>query len=65
MKNTAYGVALKELLEEQYDLINNVRTCESWEDTIGRRKALEALDKIFAFLNMEERKNTRTRQQYY
>lgn len=50
LKHTNYGKALNELLEENYIELNNVQHCKTWEDTLGRAKALKVLDEIFAFM---------------
>jgi hypothetical protein len=50
LKQTNYGKALQELLDEKYTELNNVKSCLSWEDTLGRAHALKILDDIFSFM---------------
>ena len=46
-----YGNALQEFLDEQYKIVNDVKACTSWEDTLARKHTVEVLDKLFAFMN--------------
>lgn len=50
LSHTSYGIALKEFLDEEYSLLDDVSSCTSWEDTLGRQKAIKVLDKLFAFM---------------
>lgn len=50
LNNTPYGKALQDFLDEEYMKINDVANCTSWEDTIGRKKALETLERLFSFM---------------
>lgn len=54
LRRTNYGKALSELLDEKYAELNNVKHCSSWEDTLGRAKALQILDEIFHFMKEKE-----------
>lgn len=59
LKSTNYGIALKQLLEEKYTELNNVKSCTSWEDTMARAKALTILDDVFSFMKDKiDMKNT-------
>jgi len=55
LKTTAFGGALKEYLKDEMEVIGDIKKCESWEDTIGRKHALKLLAKIFSFLDKEEK----------
>lgn len=50
LKQTNYGKALQELLDEKTAELNNVRNCTSWEDTKARSYALDIIDEIFKFM---------------
>ncbi len=50
LKLTNYGKALKALLDEKEEELNNVRKCVSWEDTKARTYALDIIDDIFSFM---------------
>lgn len=54
LKQTNYGKALQELLDEKYAELNNVKNCTSWEDTKARTYALDILDEIFGFMRPKE-----------
>lgn len=62
LKNTNYGKALKELLDEKYAELNNVKSCTSWEDTKARSYALNIIDEIFSF--MKEKSNISGKNRY-
>lgn len=51
IKNSPFGNALQEYLDEEYNIINDVTKCKDWEDTVGRRYALEALERLFSFMS--------------
>lgn len=46
-----YGVALREVLEEELKEIGDIQKATSWDDTLARQKSTAALKKIFSFLN--------------
>lgn len=46
MKETAYGEALKEWIEDQILELSNLDTVESWDDTLGRKQAKKILNKL-------------------
>lgn len=50
LRNTNYGKALKELLDEKLEEIGNIKSCKSWEETLGRQYALKLIDDIFSFM---------------
>ena len=50
---SAYAHALQEYLEQECERLNDVSACKDWEDTLGRKHAVEALKKIFSFLNIK------------
>jgi len=52
---SAYANALTEFLEQECDKINDVSTCKDWEDTMGRKHALETLKKLFSYLNIKQK----------
>lgn len=51
MKNSPFGKILNIYLEEKLAQINDIKTCLSWEETLGRKYALQLLRDIFYFLN--------------
>ena len=50
LPNTAHGQALGVYLHDQYDKMNDVNLCTSWEDTRGRQIAIKMLEDIFKFM---------------
>jgi hypothetical protein len=54
LATSAHGRALKEYLDEKYETINDVTSCQNWEHTVGKQIALGVLKEIFSFL--EEKK---------
>lgn len=50
IKTSPYGKALQEYLDEQYDIINDVTVCKSFDEVLGRKYALEALERLFSFM---------------
>ena len=50
LRLTNYGKALKELLDEKYSEIGDIKTCNSWEEVVGRKYALKLIDEIFYFM---------------
>lgn len=51
MKESVYGKALKDFLDEHYNKINDIKTCLSWEETLGRKYALQLLKDLFSFMD--------------
>jgi len=56
MGKSRYGIALQEFLDEEFDLINDIQTCQNFEEMLGRQKALATLERLFGF--MRERKTS-------
>lgn len=54
LKNTPYGVALKEFLTEKKNELNDVNTCKSYEEVLGRQLALKTLKDLFSFMERRE-----------
>lgn len=61
MKNTNYGKALKNFLDDKYEEMNNVATCKSWEETLGRAFAVKILDDLFSFMKEKTESKNKTR----
>ena len=49
-----HGKALKELLREHLDRMNDLTTCETWEEAQGRKHAIAVIKDIQS--KIEERK---------
>ena len=47
---TPFGKALQEFLDDQFEELNNVQACKSWEDTLGRQHAIAIIEKLFSFM---------------
>jgi len=60
---TQYGKALRIFLDAASDELNDVSTVETWEETVGRREALNVLRKLFDF--MEEKKESKASKNQY
>jgi len=50
MKNTSYGHALAAFLEDGLKEIGDIKSCQSWEETLGRKYALQLLKDLFSFM---------------
>ena len=50
IKTSPYGKALQEYLDEAYDNINDVTVCKSFDEVLGRKYALQELDRLFSFM---------------
>lgn len=50
MNKTSQGKALQEFLNEEVLKLNDVRNIETLEEVLGRKRAIEIIDKIFGFL---------------
>lgn len=45
------GNALRDFLDEQKKTIGNVKTTQSWEETLGRKFALKLIEDLFSFMD--------------
>jgi len=54
LARSAYGDALRTLITEALEEVGDVSKCTSWEDTVGRQKAKDFLNKTFSFLNKKD-----------
>ena len=54
LKTTRYGQALQYWLKDQLETVGDIKTCLSWEETLGRKYALKLLSDLFAV--MEDKK---------
>ncbi len=55
---TQQGKVLKEYLSEKYKELNSVLKVTSWEDTLGKQKALLVLKDLFSILDGEKNHDT-------
>lgn len=63
LKHTQYGVALKIFLESELEELSDITTSKTWQETVGRQKAVRMIRRLFSF--MEEKKTTdKTKNQY-
>lgn len=61
---TPFGRALQEYLDDQYEILNDVQACESWEDTLGRKHAIKVLENLFAFMRVKGSTQKKSENQY-
>jgi len=61
MRLTNYGQALQAILSEKKEELNNVSTCKSWEETLGRKYAVDLIDDIFSFMKEKVVTSNKTR----
>lgn len=61
LKTTGYGRALQEFLDEKKNELNDVSTCKSWDETLGRAKAVAIIDEIFSFMKDKVEVSNKTR----
>jgi hypothetical protein len=54
--SSMYGKVLREYLEEKIKELNDVRTVNSWEETLGRKYSVNLIKDLFGII--EERKET-------
>lgn len=63
MGKTSQGSALRELLSDEISKLNDVRTIDSFDEVLGRKRAIEIIDKVFGFLK-EKKVDTQPRNNY-
>ena len=61
LKQTNYGKALIELLDEEMAELTAVKNCTSWDDTLGRQYAERIINKVFSFMKDTPSVSTKTR----
>lgn len=54
LPKTEFARGLKIYFSEEMDKLNDVSTVISWDDTLGRKKAVEILRKTMKFLELEK-----------
>jgi hypothetical protein len=54
MSKSPYGRALEEFIEEQLEIINDVSTCTSWDEVLGRKETAKSLKKLMSFITTKE-----------
>ena len=64
IKATQYGRGLREFLDEEKLKLNNVKTLESWDETLGRKYAVKIIDTLFAFLVDNKKTDDRLKNDY-
>jgi len=55
LPSSAHGRALQEYLEEEIQSIGDISSCQSWDETLGRKHAIKLLKGILFFY--EEKKS--------
>jgi hypothetical protein len=55
-----HGRALRELLDQEMEKINDITTCESWDEAIGRKYAILLIKEIFMAIEPERETKKRT-----
>lgn len=63
LAHSPQGQALLRYLEQTREEMSNLKTIESWEETLGRKKALEKIDELFSFMG-EKKVEIKTKNQY-
>lgn len=56
LKDTGYGKALIEELDEALQNISDITTIQTWEETLGRKFAIRTIKRIMSFLEPKENK---------
>lgn len=54
LNNTAYGAALREYLNEELTKIDTVKGVTTLDEAIGRKHAVELVEKLFAFMESKQ-----------
>lgn len=57
LSSTSYGQALKAVLEQKKDELNNISTCKSYEEVLGRQHAINLINDIFKFMGEKKVEN--------
>lgn len=57
LSRTSYGRALSELLNRELAELKDVKNATSWEDTLGRKHAVEILERILYFMEEKPKAN--------
>lgn len=63
LRNSAYGRALQEVLEEHMKKIDDVSTLQSWDEALGRKYAKALIRDMLYFLE-KDTKIEKTKNQY-
>ena len=63
LPRTAYGQALIKFLNQAKEELNNVKTIESWDETLGRKSAIKMIDDLFSFMG-EKKVEIKNKNQY-
>lgn len=53
LPKTPYGIALQAFLDDKYKEIGNILESKSWEETLGRKFALQLLKDLFAIMGSD------------
>ena len=63
MALTPQGRAIAEFIEEEKRRLNDVTTIDTLEEVLGRKRAIEILNKLFAFVR-EKKIDSSSKNQY-
>lgn len=63
LKTSAHGRALRELIDEHLEKLDDISTVNSWDETLGRKHAKKLIMEIFSFMDVEK-KTDKTPNQY-
>jgi len=63
LSRTAHGQALIKFLNQAKEELNNVKTIESWDETLGRKSAIKMIDDLFSFMG-EKKVEIKNKNQY-
>lgn len=61
---TNYGIALKEYLNESITDMSDLSKLESWDETLGKKYAVEIIKKLFSFMETKESQQ-KSKTKYY
>lgn len=51
---TPYGRALDDYLAHAIETLNDVKTCKSWEETLGRAHAIQVIENLFSLMKLKK-----------
>lgn len=54
LTHTNYGKALREFLDERCNEIGDISKCKTWEETQGRKFALDLIKDLFVFMDKKD-----------
>lgn len=53
LSSMPHGIVLRKALETEIAWLKDVTTCKTWEETLGRKDAVKAMEKITSYIDAD------------